>query len=177
MALWHALIVCLTRSFSLSSKCNVFIGVPFQISAAKLQMVWQRLASCTAKRWASPRLRGPNVARTIGAGSGQNTVSEECRGKPHLKAPAGRAAGQVTGRPRPGGFAGAALFRWHFLWYIFRYSHAHRLCWASNCAKREPYGPFGLLIGWRLIGGEGGILSSSPECLENGSKISVFRTT
>jgi hypothetical protein len=29
----------------------------------------------------------------------------------------------------------------------------------------------------KIGGGEGGILSSSPERLENGSKISVFRTT
>jgi hypothetical protein len=46
-------------------ECVASIAGPFQMSAAKLQMVWQRLASCSARRLASPRRRGPNVARTI----------------------------------------------------------------------------------------------------------------
>jgi hypothetical protein len=76
MAFWHASIVSLTRSFCLSSNCIASIAVPFQMSAAKLQMVWQRLASCTARRLASPRRRGPNVARTIGADPARRDPAE-----------------------------------------------------------------------------------------------------
>jgi hypothetical protein len=42
------------------------------------------------------------------------------------------------------------------------------------CSKALFYGAFSKPF---YYGGEGGILSSSPEDLENGSKMSVFRTT
>ena len=36
-----------------------------QMSAAKLQMLWQRVASWPARRLASPRLRGPEASQSL----------------------------------------------------------------------------------------------------------------
>jgi hypothetical protein len=73
--------------------------------------------------------RGSNdTGRTCKTGSGQNTVSEELRGKPQLKAPAGGVAGQITRRLRHGRLPVTPFFRWYFCWYRPWYSHASRLC-------------------------------------------------
>jgi hypothetical protein len=115
MAFWHASIVCLTSILSIVELRRVHSGTLPDVGreaadglaeACKLQRQAFGLAAAARAQ------RGSNdTGRTCKTGSGQNTVSEELRGKPQLKAPAGRVAGQITRRPRPGGLPVAAIFR------------------------------------------------------------------